>query len=250
MEYNKKSRVSNIMNNAKQTKDELISNLENKIAELEKMLVEIEDGSNPTINNYMKMAKEYDVNYVPDKQITKTISYFIENLNMIKEKLNIELTEKNVFEEEEYWQKAEKALELINEKLKEEKEKFKKSNEDRFNTADEKKIQTKIELSNLDIDLTRLESTMEDLIEEKNELQKKMDRIKLEFLNRKNKSRMTIISNEILKTRTEIKKINKRITELKIINDANHFNPNFDDKGQKSSNLLENNTIKSQEEVK
>lgn len=210
-----------ILGSARKNRDELVASIENVM----KQLAQIGEKCNIKLEEYMKRAEEYDINYSPDMEILTQISYLIENLEVVKQKLeNLKLEEDTIlFDEEEYLNAAEKLIEKINIKVSLSKEEFVKKNEEKIKIAYDKKIETENELKKLRQELEKLE-------QEEREYKENAEKLE----NKKNKHRFLkwIYKGEEEDTRYMLSMIQNDIrggrekrAELEIIEKANHFVP-------------------------
>ncbi len=211
----------NIVESARKNRDELIASIENII----KQLAQIGEECNIKLQEYMKSAEEYDINYSPDIEILTQISYWIENLEMVKQKLeNLKLNEDTIlYDEEKYLNAAQKLIEKINIKVTLDKDEFIKKNEEKIKMAYEKKIETEDELKKLREELERLEEEEREYKEDEEKLENKKN--KYRFLKWFYKGEEEDTRDMLAIVKNDIRRVKGKISELEIIEKANHFVP-------------------------
>ncbi len=213
MDNNEQS-IENIMNNANQYKDDIISRIESKIAELNSLAEEIKSGNNEIISGYIESAKKFDIRYIPDTNILNSINSWVSNLGIVKEKLaELELNQDDVFEQEIYLQKAEELLDLIDKKLIEERSKFVKANMERFKNSFGSAKENEAELKIVNSELEELEK-VSPILKTGNSLREKVRIF--------NKSKILNSASEQLKRIEELK---RKKVQLELAISANHYVP-------------------------
>ena len=144
-------RGKNVVENARQTRIQLIQEIQKMIDRLETLIAVNKN----MIEEFIKMSKKYDTNYVP---VTDQVELFLkmkEGLEKAEEKLSgIEISQENVIEQGDIIEKIQQSLETIN--LPEIQDKFIKSNISGLVEAFQTKMNLERELASLESKLNWL----------------------------------------------------------------------------------------------
>lgn len=212
-----------ILENGKKNREYLVSELQKKIEEMEKIANELEH----KINEFLEEAKRLDINYIPDYTIlgsseealdSKTIYGWIGISKSAKEKLDsLKLDEDTIFEEDKYINTAQNLLDKIDSKIEQMVIRFKETNKKRFDEAGNQKVKTQIELANTEIEVNELKAREERLLKEKDSLNRKV------IKGKKTKERIQGIGKEIEEIKSQIEQKDKKNFELMQREKANHF---------------------------
>ena len=165
--------INKIVKNSNKYRNELGFKVEEKIKWLKDILIEI----HAIIEELKSKAKLYDVKFLPDMNLADKISNWIQNLQIMKEKLDsITITENNIFDDEEYLLKAQEILDILSKiNFKEEIEKIKEENSNKVDTAINEKKENQIELANLETELREDKLSYKQIAEKLNVSTKKVD---------------------------------------------------------------------------
>lgn len=212
-----------ILENGRANREYLISELQKKIEEMEKIANELEH----KINGLLEEAKRLDINYIPDNTIlggseetldSKTIYGWIGISKSAKEKLDsLKLDEDTIFEEDKYINSAQDLLDKIDSRIEQMVIRFKETNKKRFNESAFQKIETQIGLANTEIGINELRAKEERLLQEKNDLTKKL------IKGKKTKEKIRNIEGEIITIKQQIERKKEINFGLKQKEKKNHF---------------------------
>ncbi|MBQ3145340.1 MAG: hypothetical protein IJB90_01995 [Clostridia bacterium] len=206
-----------IIENARSNRDDLIISIEARIKQLEILQKEC----NEKIEEYLKNAEENDIRYNPDTEILTKISYWIENLENVKQVLGkLKLNENSIlFDDEKYLNAAQELLRKIDKRIEEVKAEFIKSNEEKIQIACKEKRDIDEELEELRMELERLK-------EEKEEYESWCKKIEgKKFFKRLFAKEKEYYQDFLEIVNTDIRKVEKRISQIEIRKKANHFVP-------------------------
>ena len=214
----------NVIDSANQNKEELISQIQEKIEQLQKLRLEFDSDNNEEIRNFLEVAKARDVNFVPDKTIVSRLSYYIENLINVKQVLlELVLDEENVFDKEKYLSATQNLLDKIDKQIEDEKANAIKVNKRKLTQMCEEKISTEFDLESLRIELEKLELEKSELEKENAEFQRKINKSRFKIFKGMHEEELEFNKTLLVDIEDEINKVKAKINKLEIINEANHF---------------------------
>lgn len=216
-----------LIENANENRNQLIEDLNKKIAELENIILDINSEENKTIGDCIKQAKQENINYVPDRDVVQEFLQLKGNLYTIQEKLqSLSLTEDTIFNEDEYLIKAEELLGKIDTIIGKKRQEFIALNKRKLEEASDRKIKIQVELSNSEIELNHLNLEKEELEKQIDEIEKGIIyRIKSRIFNKRGNSEIEEKSNKIAELEKKKRELETKISKLKMQEQVERFVP-------------------------
>lgn len=221
------NRGKTLMTNANENRDKLVENLNKKIEQLENMIENINSNENDVVSACINSARQYDINYVPNKDIIEDFEQLKDSLYTVKEKLqNLSLKEETIFDEDVYLIKAEELLgkidNIINKKIQE----FAELNKKKLDEASDRKIKIEIGLSNSRIELNHLNLEKEKLEEQMSDIKKGIIyRIKSKLFNKEGNAKTEEINSRLVELESKKRDLESKISKLKMQEETEHFVP-------------------------
>ncbi len=213
------SEIEALLMKANDNRNQLTETIRGKIEEIEQIITDINSDENDYLNSCLKRAKEYDVNYTPDRNVVQEFLNLISKLNTVLEKLqSLSLTEETILEEDKYFTAAEKVTEEVDSIIKGKKQKFTDANQQKFEEACARKRDIEIELSNIEFSLNFLNREREDLEKQNSKLEKGIK-------GKKKKAQIQANNARIAEIDKEKRDLEARTTSLKLRGEAEHFVP-------------------------
>lgn len=239
-----------LMTNANENRNKLVENVKKKIEELESIIVDINSEDNQVLSDCIKEAQEYDVNYLPDRNIIKDFTQLKFDLNTVQEKLqSLSLTEDTIFDEDKYLIAAERLLEKIDTVVEKKKQEFAKINKEKLEQGFNKKTEIDIGLSNASIELAHIKLDIEDLENQNTELKSGLIyKLNISLFNKKKNAKIGENDDKLSELYKKKRELETRISKLELEEQAEHFVPI--QKGQEEGERIDQKEERESEEVK
>lgn len=223
------NRGKTLITNANENRDKLIENLDKKIEQLENMIENINSNENDIVSACLNSAKQYDINYVPNKDIIEDFTQLKGSLYAVQEKLqSLSLKEETIFDEDVYLIKAEELLEKIDNVINKKIQYFAELNKKKLHEASDRKIEIEIGLSNSRIELNHLNLEKEELEEQISDIKKGIIyRIRSKLFNKEENAKTEEINSKIVELESKKRDLESKISKLEMQEKTEHFVPSM-----------------------